>query len=85
MADFIDRRETMNAIGLTTDAIKINPKYVDAQGNELVAVVRCKDCWIFHQDETWNPKAGLCGWFDKPVGVNDFCSNGERREDAKTN
>ena len=51
---------------------------------DAVEVVRCKDCWVFHQDETRNPKAGLCGWFDMPVGVNDFCSMGDRREDAKT-
>lgn len=44
VADFIDRQATINAVGLTTDAIKIDPIYVDAQGNELVAVVRCKDC-----------------------------------------
>lgn len=44
MADFIDRKAAMNVVGLTTDAINFNPKYVDAQGNELVAVVRCKDC-----------------------------------------
>lgn len=51
------------------------------EDNAKLTLVRCKDCWIFHQDETWNPKAGLCGWFDRPVGVNDFCSNGERKED----
>ena len=50
---------------------------------EAEPVVRCKDCWVFHQDETWNHKKGLCGWFDMPVGVNDFCSMGDRREDAE--
>ena len=55
----------------------------DAPTVDAVEVVRCKDCWVFHQDETWNHKKGLCGWFDIPVGVNDFCSMGDRREDAE--
>ena len=50
---------------------------------DAVEVVRCKDCWVFHQDETWNHKKGLCGWFDMPVGVNDFCSIGDRKEDER--
>lgn len=69
MADFIDRQATMNVVGLTTDAIKINPietKYVDAQGNELVAVVRCKDCrkWcICHHSDDY------------------YCADAERKEE----
>lgn len=84
MLDFIDRQATMNVVGLTTDAIKINPietKYVDAQGNELVAVVRCKDC-IYYGDHGDGEMA--CAMMilypNKPT---DYCSLGERKEDAK--
>lgn len=76
MADFIDRQATVNAIGLTT-AIKIDPiktKYVDAQGNELVAVVRCRDC-------KWHENVYCANFKD-----DFYCAWGEKREDAeKTN
>ena len=70
MADFIDIQETINAVGLTTDAINFNPtKYVDAQGNELVPVVRCRDCKR-HEN-------GPCANFKDDF----YCAWGERRED----
>ena len=72
MADFIDRQATMNAVGLTTDAINIDPtKYVDAQGNELVAVVRCKDCSHYDEPE-WT-----CLLHEANMKPTDFCSYGE--------
>lgn len=82
MADFIDRQATMNAVGLTTDTIKINPIYVDAQGNELVAVVRCKDCCYAgecHKSVQYarnEPNTVTIGY--SPI---EWCSKGERRED----
>ena len=81
--DFIDGQETINAVGLTTEAIKINPietKYVDAQGNELVAVVRCKDyrhageCHKSVQYTHNEPNTVTIGY--SPI---DWCSRGKRR------
>lgn len=87
MTDFVDRQATMNAVGLTTDAINFNPtKYVDAQGNELVAVVRCKDCRFYLQS---NEKCGLIDTrlhfyeTDKAWTADCFCSWGERREEER--
>lgn len=79
MADFIDKQATMNAVGLTTDAINFNPtKYVDAQGNELVAVVHCKDCKFY-----WKNSRNVDGVVCLATPRDDaFCSEGERREDA---
>ena len=77
MADFIDRQATINAVGLTTDAINFNPtKYVNAQGNELVAVVRCKDC-------VYQTECAFTEWLGR--NGNGFCSSGERKEDAENN
>lgn len=85
MADFIDRQATINAIGLTTDAIKINPvetKYVDAQGNELVAVVRCKDCTRY---VPFKDIDGVCLAHNKGALIimsqNGYCNLGVSRED----
>lgn len=48
-------------------------------GKEFVRVVRCKDCEFYTEEERWCRRLGLCGAFDP----NDYCSHGERREDAK--
>ena len=45
---------------------------------DAVEVVRCKDCEFYDKDEKWCRRLGLCGAFNE----NDFCSHGERREDA---
>ena len=93
MADFIDISETINAVGLTTDAINFNPtKYVDAQGNELVAVVRCKDCFWFTPYTHTSRPIGECNcditvrsaYNEVPileVPLDGYCSRGKRRED----
>ena len=84
MLDFIDRQATMNVVGLTTDAIKINPietKYVDAQGNELVAVVRCKDC--IYDGDHGDGEMACAMMILYPNKPTDYCSLGERKEDAK--
>lgn len=67
------------------ETIKINPvgietKIVDAQGNELVSVVRCKDCKYYEEYEEgkywcW---VGILG-AAKPT---DFCSYGKGKEDV---
>ena len=86
MPDFIDRHAAMNVVGLTTDAIKIDPietKYVDAQGNELVAVVRCKDCkWgtPHPEGDEYTKCFKLCTTFFS----GHYCAWGERREDVET-
>lgn len=45
---------------------------------DIVEVVRCKDCEFYNKDEKWCRRLGLCGAFNE----NDFCSHGERRENA---
>lgn len=44
---------------------------------DIVSVVRCKDCEFYDKDEKWCRRLGLCGAFDE----NGFCSHGERRKD----
>lgn len=82
MVDFIDRQATMNVVGLTSDAINFNPtKYIDAQGNELVAVVRCKDCKWYYILNGHNH----CDLLDieaRDIRPDWFCADGERKEDA---
>ena len=87
MADFIDRHATINAVGMTTDAVNFNQKYVDAQGNELVAVVRCKDCKYL--DIANNALVYACCSKHNHIFYlweedtrKHFCSWAERREDA---
>lgn len=81
MADFIDRKAAMNVVGLTTDAINFNPKYVDAQGNELVAVVRCKDCKYMteHYDIDGNVPYWTCSEWDSGTDYDGYCHYGEKK------
>lgn len=44
---------------------------------DAVEVVRCKDCEYWRDDDCKNDSHGYC-----PISENDFCSRGERREDA---
>lgn len=45
-----------------------------------VQIVRCKDCKLFSPE--YEGGIGSCG-LDMNVTANDFCSRGERREDAE--
>ena len=51
--------------------------------SEWVEVVRCKDCKHHHRD---NSGAYYCGRKDYGYGwgLNDFCSDAERRTDERT-
>lgn len=53
------------------------PTY-DANPDDLVRVVRCKDCKWFHEHEMRNPYCGQ-GVFLHYPRRDDFCSYGERR------
>lgn len=50
---------------------------------DAVPVVRCKDC--MYLEPSLNSDWSWCCYFDSKVRGDDFCSHGERREDAKTN
>ena len=61
---------------------------------DAVPVVRCKDCKHYHKDEGWcdkhshfvNSDGSACHPWEsndwKMFGDNDFCSGGERKNDA---
>ena len=59
--------------------------YWEVQDSELVRVVRCKDCtaYIPFKDE----KGGVCTMHREfeHTFPDDYCSRGERKEDAETN
>lgn len=52
--------------------------YPGAVKQEIVGeLVRCKDCKYWRVDDCKNDKHGYC-----PISENDFCSRGEREDDA---
>lgn len=61
------------------------------ESNDVVEVVKCKDCTMFTTDqkavgEYWNPpksNEGWCNLFDSVVNKEDFCSSGERKGDGQ--
>jgi len=53
----------------------------DGPKEDLVAVMRCKDC-RFLRKKTWCNEI-FCGETGKLVSLIDYCSRGERREDGE--
>lgn len=53
---------------------------VNAQTEDVVEVVRCKDCIFFKESEVTN--SSCCDWHREYFETypNDYCSYGERRE-----
>lgn len=47
---------------------------------EMVEVVRCKDCK--HNDCAVSNRSGWCSELERVMNNDEFCSSGERREDA---
>lgn len=56
----------------------------DAPTVDAVEVVRCKDCKWYERKFPWNRHSYECSYLEAPMDDNDYCSLGERREDAKT-
>lgn len=59
------------------------PSYAKRFEN-VVEVVRCKDCKWYERKFPWNRHSYECSYLEAPMDDNDYCSLGERREDAKT-
>ena len=64
-----DSNRVLKAIGETPDA-------------DVVAVVRCKDCKHYIKDKTFGDLWCNQGRQSNCVSGDDYCSRGERREDA---
>ena len=48
--------------------------------NDVVPVVRCKDCLSFQADEIAAQKTGTCWNCEMVREFDDFCSYGERKD-----
>ena len=49
-------------------------KYIDSAPS--IDIVRCKECKYYEAKEDW------CYWRDEAITADDFCSYGERENDA---
>lgn len=56
------------------------PSYAKRFEN-IVEVVRCKDCKFWHAEGQYCDKFGVL-WDEFYTSPNDYCSRGERREDG---
>lgn len=65
-----------------TEAVAIAKQIIESAPAEedVVKVVRCKDCKYFRDDYRYCVLLGVDYFGDSKVGENDFCSYGERRE-----
>ena len=57
---------------------------------DTVNVVRCKDCkfcYSYRQMRTWGGTLGqmayICDYFNVPAKPDNYCSRGERRDEAR--
>ena len=81
MAEYINRAELLESIrnGVGTDLQKIFAELCvrTAKNEDVIDVVRCKDCKYFYYD-----KEGRCSFGHGLVRTNEkqYCSYGKRRE-----
>lgn len=52
---------------------------------DAVEVVRCKDCKWYERKYSWNSHIYECSYLEAPMDNNDYCSLGEKRENADSN
>lgn len=75
--DVEDLKKRIDHFSAIRDKVRNELRYV--RSADVVKVVRCKECEFYNTDEKWCIRLGLCGAFNE----NDFCSQGERREDGE--
>jgi hypothetical protein len=71
--------------GVATVRLPKVTRYLDSAGNELIPVVRCKDC--IHSGQCTKEivmRMRVGSYTYCPMGSDGFCSWGERKEDAET-
>lgn len=94
MANYLERQEILDAVSNSVDftagaellaATKILNLIKWMPTADVVPAVRCKDCkhWKF----AWHINGNMCSRLDEdpwlPTEAGDFCSYGERRNDAR--
>ena len=73
----VDRSELLRA--LQYDRNQYEKGYADGKADAMAELVRCKDCKNFTpkgMTYTW------CGWWGVDPNEEDFCSHGERKDNA---
>lgn len=91
MKEYIDKKNAINLLWLFADetCASVVWDFENLPAEDIVEVVRCKDCKWFVYDMDLNhetyPNAieadGLCQIADKYCDMLHFCSYGERREE----
>ena len=55
-------------------------KYLEEDADDVVPVVRCKDCKYWQDNNDGYPHEECRWWHGETQDANDFCSYGERKE-----
>ena len=56
-------------------------QFVDLMPDDMVAVVRCKDC-LYYNTYGCSPGCGWCEHFDRGEFDNHYCYGADRKDDA---
>ncbi len=67
--------EQDEAINIAMDCIE----FVDLMPDDMMAVVRCKDCLYWQSGENECEKWEYCTFHNIGIGPHSFCSYGERK------
>lgn len=94
MKEYIDKKDAINLLWLFADetCASVVWDFESLPAEDVVEVVRCKDCKWFVYDMDLNHEEypnqieadGLCQITDKYCDMPHFCSYGERREENET-
>ena len=78
--DVLDLPNCYNGFSDTYDKAMIIDLIDEQPTVDAIEVVRCKDCQYL--EPALNSDWSWCYYFDSKVRGDDFCSHGERRDDA---
>ena len=82
--DVLDLPNCYNGFSDTYDKAMIIDLIDEQPTVDAEPVVRCKECNCWHTEGQYCDRFGVM-WEEFDTSPNDYCSRGERREDAETN
>lgn len=84
MAEYIEREAALSAQNKSMNLNEMRERLKRIPAADVVPAVRCKDCRFAHFGPNWITCENFNGLCTTALGLEDFCSYGERRhQDGK--
>ncbi len=80
MADYIDREAALSAQNKSMNLNEMRARLQRIPAADVIPVVRCRDCRFARFGPEWIICENFNGLCTTALGLEDFCSHGERRQ-----